>query len=844
MSTDTPPLAATSGWSLRRKLLTACVLVQLLAALLTLAANHRLLQQALRGNAESQVRQSAALLEQAIATPMAQRDYATLQQTLDQIRRDAPITYLVLFDHRDRPVAASGWDLARPLPPRDRGEIDLDRADSTLHWRAPLAISGQALGHLDVGLSMQSLRQARERFVTHSATIALLALAVSSVILGAIAFALTRRLGQLALASERIAAGERQVAVHEDSRDEIGRLGGAFNAMARTIEQRVGALQRSEARQRALLDRAREEQSRLTTLLGAIRSGILLLDPDGRVLYANAEFARIWSIEGPRPGDSVERVLPELERQVSEPDAWHLSSMRVADAQTAAASWELHTLDGRVIVQRMRPVTLDGSHGGYIWFHEDVTLERQTQQRAYQALHDPLTRLLNRRGLQEALSSAIARAERSTQRVTLMFIDLDDFKHANDVAGHRTGDEILVAVGRALSEQVRHGELVARLGGDEFALLCPDVDAHEAGAIASRLVASVSGLRFPGPSRELQVGCSVGFATYPEDARNGEELLACADTAMYQAKRAGKNGWIRFRHDPHRAQDEAERVNWNARIHRALQEGRFTLHFQSVHRAHDLGIAYHEALLRMVDEHDPNLLIYPAQFIGHAERSGAIRQIDRWTLEHCASQLSRTSPEITIAANVSGQSLRDPEFIGHLRDTLARHRVEPARLHIEVRETSALGDLDRARTLIDALRSLGCATHLDDFGSGLNALVHLKTLAVDAIKIDGGFVHAVVEDLSSRLFVEAMIRIAHSQSKQAVAEQVEDEATLTLLRELGVDFVQGYHLARPCTRLVAEPTSLRLEWDADPTAAAMATAAAAPAAGEVATVLALRRGVK
>ncbi|HET9977778.1 MAG TPA: EAL domain-containing protein [Burkholderiaceae bacterium] len=799
--------------SLRSKLLLACLVVQFVAGVLLLVDSLRTLERTLADQAATHTRQVAALIEQTVAAPLAQRDYATLQQSLDLLRADEALAYLVLHDHRERVVAAAGWDPARALPPRDGSRPDLDRADATWHLGLPLVLAGQALGRIDLGLSTADLRNARSAYLQRSLRLGVLALAASLAVLAAIAFAATRHLARLGDASRAVAEGRFDVRLDATSGDEIGRVAESFNAMAAALEQRVAALQASEQRQRTHLDAAREVQSRLTTLLGAMDGGIVFVDADARVLYANKAFARIWARPQPMPGERLADIVPDLERQVLSADAAHVRNMHAGDDAERARLRELRTVDGRVVTQRAQPVSA-GVHGrsGWIWFHEDVTLERRTQRRAQQALIDPLTRLPNRRGLYESLHAATAAATADQRPVTLMFVDLDDFKHANDVAGHRTGDAILVAVARTLTAQMRRGEIVARLGGDEFAVICPGIDAEEARSIAARLVQAVSELRFEAAGRSLRVGCSIGIATHPRDAVGADELLACADRAMYEAKQGGKNAWAAYRSDLRRSQAESTRMNWNARLQRAIEDRRFVLHFQPVRRSADLQVTHHEALLRMVDEDDPARLWSPADFIVHAERSGMIRPIDRWVFERCVEQLAQTEAPVRLAANLSMRSLEDAAFPSFLREALQRHDVDPRRLHIEVTETSATADPLAVRGMIDALRGLGCGVHLDDFGSGYNSFARLKGMDVDAVKIDGSFVRDLAGDESSRVFVASMIEIAHSMNKIAIAEHVEDAATLELLREFGVDMVQGFHLGRPAPRLVdvRVPANLRV----------------------------------
>ena len=471
---------------------------------------------------------------------------------------------------------------------------------------------------------------------------------------------------------------------------------------------------------------------------------------------------------------------------------------------------ELRTVDGLLVAQRVRNVAQPDGSIGYLCLHEDVTAARTTQRLAQEALIDPLTQLPNRRGLFEALVAGAVWADEREQSLVLMFIDLDDFKHANDVGGHRMGDEILVAIGACLSAQMRDGDTVARLGGDEFAVLCKAISIEEGGMIAARLIDDISRLRFSTEYEILRVGCSIGIASYPQDSRTAEELIACADTAMYQVKQKGKNGWMRYLSDPVRVEMDYRRINWNGQIHRALSERRLVLFYQPVFDARDRQVAYHEVLLRMVDEQDSSRMIFPADFIKHAEMSGKIRQIDRWVFEECIRQLAEF-PHLTLAVNLSARSLDDTSFAGFLRDAFQTHDVDPRRLYIELTETSAIGDPETAKSMIGTLRALGCAVHLDDFGSGFSSFSHLKLLEVDTIKIDGAFIRNLDTDRHNQLFVGAIIAIARQLNKKTVAEHVENQSTLDLLLTMQIDYVQGFHLARPArTPLPLRPGVLKL----------------------------------
>ena len=534
--------------SLRSKLIAACALIQLVAAALLWSGSSEILTYTLADQASYQTRQVGALLNQAIAIPLVQRDFAGLQQTIERVVSDQSINYLVLFDHRDRIVASAGWDPARALPPRDGARIDLERPDATLHLVSVIEMSGQRLGQASFGLSTQGLRSARAAFLRQSFAVAAFTMLLSTALITALAIALTRRLVRLEQSSRRIADGDFDALVPVVSDDEIGRLGTSFNTMAVTLRERMTALQASEALQGKHLRSARTGQAQLTALLDAVPAGILFVDEAGRIAHANDAFVKLWQIGTDPRGSPVDALVARLRPLIAASDRILLDDLlRPPGASDSAPEIELHTEDRRLIAQRVCPVLQAQATIGYLCFHEDVTAKRQIARRAVQALYDPLTGLLNRRGLFEALSLEMQRATRQGSELVLMFIDLDDFKRANDLGGHRTGDAILVAVGAALTAEMRAGTSVARIGGDEFARACPASSVAEACVVAARLVGVVSRLRFATGSETLEVGCSIGLASFPGDAGTPDELVDCADVAMYQAKQQGKNGWMAFR---------------------------------------------------------------------------------------------------------------------------------------------------------------------------------------------------------------------------------------------------------------------------------------------------------
>lgn len=518
--------------SLRARLIAACLAVELLVLLGVGGFVAQSWHQQQHDQALAQTHELAALLGQAIAAPLAQRDYATVQQLLEAIAHERRVAYLDLHDHLDKPVARAGWPAGKPLPPRQRGSFDLNRPDGTLHWQAPVEVAGQNLGVLNLGLSIGPLREARDALLVRSATIGAVAMALSTALLAVLTLAVTRGLARLSQASLRMAQGRYDTQVPVYSRDELGRLAESFNTMAEQVRRREQALHTH-------LRTAREERSRLATLLGALHSGIVLLDAQSCVVYANTAFKAQWGLRDNIIGWPAVRVIEHLKAAAPRDSHAALEAL-LQPAEAQGTGRELEGANARLFAQRVQP--LAHGQGGCIWFHRDITEERQLAIQASQARVDPLTGLLNRRGFEASLSRAMA----SGAPLALITLDLDDFKLANDQGGHQLGDAVLVTVADVL---VRAGSEAARLGGDEFALCLCGAAAQSADDVAAQIVHEIRAASFPSRGQVLKVGASVGIAHHPPRqpdvpaAPDAATLLDRADRAMYRAKRQGKNQW-------------------------------------------------------------------------------------------------------------------------------------------------------------------------------------------------------------------------------------------------------------------------------------------------------------
>ena len=574
-----------------------------------------------------------------------------------------------------------------------------------------------------------------------------------------------------------------------------------LKATEANLRQAINELRIAESLQGQYLEETEQERARLVALLSAMNLGILFVAADGRVLYHNPSFRRMWLIDESRPliGQPAHVILTESTSVLSRPDHFSRHLMSVLETQTLSDTFEIQMTDGRIITELDYPVRdREGHFLGHLWIYEDVTRERQTaEQLVYLAERDALTGLYNRHRFQQELARTMLESDRHQTPCAVMFFDLDEFKTINDSYGHRAGDALLIRVAGEIGALVRRNEVLARLGGDEFALLLPGVQDKEAEALADRIVRAVAQIPFRFEGHSLRATTSLGIAYYPEHAVDADDLVARADIAMYQAKDAGKNTWRVFRANVDADSEMRSRLTWSERISNALEKGLFELHFQGVYHAEDGELSHLEALIRMVDERNPDMLIMPGHFIPLAEKSGRILDIDRWVLAEVLRTLA-DNPEVpAVALNISGRSLSEPSLPQQIGDALRGSGIAPGRLIVEITETSAVADLHDAQRMIEALRQLGCGVCLDDFGVGFASFAYLKHLHVDTIKIDGLFIRDLAHDPENQIFVQAMVSVALGLGKSVVAEYVEDGESLALLRKFGVDLVQGYYLDRP-----------------------------------------------
>lgn len=435
----------------------------------------------------------------------------------------------------------------------------------------------------------------------------------------------------------------------------------------------------------------------------------------------------------------------------------------------------------------------DGTPVRVLGTAHDITDERRTQDRlAFLASRDPLTGLRNRRSITTRLDDCFTSGTRDG---ALLLIDVDHFKDINDLRGHPVGDEVMRALGQVLRDHAGPDAVLGRLGGDEFAVVLPGADVGRATDVAERLRAAIAAADAVGGGQQLRVTVSIGVGMVAQ-AGHADALLANADLALYEAKRAGRNRARLFSAEQY--QHAADRVSEARRVRDALDSGRMGLHLQPIVALGDWRIVRHEVLLRLEDGLVPSL--GPIEFLAAVRGTDVMSRLDRWVVDRAVEALAGDAArraDLRLSVNTSTRSLEDPSFADHIIEALRTHDVAPDRLGVEITETAAVTNLDAARQLMTRLSAAGCEIALDDFGAGFSSVVHLKDLPFSAVKIAGQIVREVDRHPADAAIVDAVVRLARALDVRTVAEQVDRAPLPGMLTRLGVDHAQGFHLGRP-----------------------------------------------
>ncbi|MFN0317978.1 MAG: EAL domain-containing protein [Burkholderiales bacterium] len=551
------------------------------------------------------------------------------------------------------------------------------------------------------------------------------------------------------------------------------------------------------------------EKERAQVTLASIGDGVITTGTSGRIEYLNpiAEQLTGWKIDAARglPLTALFRLIDEQRRRpVANPAESVLLEQRPIN--DTGSSTLLERNDGSEIPIAYKAAPMRDSTGnvvGVTLVLRDMSLEREYATKlAYQASHDALTGLANRTEFERCLDRVIESTARSRRRYCVMYIDLDQFKIVNDTCGHAAGDELMRQLSALLQHRLRAGDVLARLGGDEFGVLLENCPPDKALQIAESLRQATAEFRFVWAGKSFSVGASIGLVNVEDDPFTSAEVMRAADTACYMAKEKGRDRVQVYRATDTEITARKGEIEWVVRLTKALEENRFVLYAQDIVPAGNSAPAgvHCELLVRMLDEEGK--LVPPMSFIPAAERYNLMQSIDRWVLSNALAALERLQadggePVTLCAINLSGASVGDERFLEFAREQIQQFRGPRETVCFEITETTAITNLDKATHFIEQLKIEGCKFSLDDFGAGMSSFAYLKHLPVDYLKIDGGFVKDMADDPIDRAMVVAINNIGHVMGKQTIAEFVHNEQVLAALLEIGVDYVQGYAVAKP-----------------------------------------------
>ena len=437
----------------------------------------------------------------------------------------------------------------------------------------------------------------------------------------------------------------------------------------------------------------------------------------------------------------------------------------------------------------------------FVVTQEDITQARQINERTtYQASHDLLTGLMNRHEFEARLKRAIGSSKRDLTEHALCYMDLDRFKAVNDTCGHVAGDELLRQIGSMMSANVRSRDTLARLGGDEFGLLMEHCGIEQAHQACESIIDLFQNFRFHWEDHVFTVGVSIGLAIIDQHIKDNAEAMKNADSACYEAKDNGRNQIKVHTEDHARLQKRRGEIQWSSEISDALDNNRLLLYAQPIVALSDIAsCVVYEVLLRM--QMQDGKIVPPGAFLPAAERYNSATRIDRWVVNHTLHWMNKHVNELehvkSISINLSGQSLDDEAMAEYIIREFERGDIPASKVKFEITETAAIANLHEATQFINTLKTYGCRFALDDFGSGLSSFAYLKNLDVDTLKIDGMFIKDMLDDTLDYEMVKSINEIGHVMGLETVAEFVESDAILEKLKEIGVDYAQGYSLGEP-----------------------------------------------
>ena len=597
------------------------------------------------------------------------------------------------------------------------------------------------------------------------------------------------------------------IALVRQADEELGQLAVEKGALDYLVKQQVvsnlliKALRYATDRTHTLMA-LKASEAKYRELFQNVTAGVFQTSLDGKFLSANPAMVRLlgYSTEEELLGLDIAK---EVYMYPDSRENWARTILEKGEIRNSELV--LRKRDGtKIVVLENAQAVL--SHTGEVMYFQgaltDITeAHEQSKRLSYDASHDALTGLINRREFELRVERALEDRKVDRTEHAVCYLDLDKFKIINDSCGHVAGDELLRQLGAVLHARVRQGDTIARLGGDEFGVLLNHCTRENAIEVSKNLLRAIRDFKFAWNQRQFNVEASIGLVPINDSFANVTDVLSAADAACYQAKDKGRNQLHLFEPKDQTQGNYTGEIQWASRVKKALSDDGFMLDIQPIFpvNAPARTKKYMEILVRMRDENGRQ--IPPGAFLPTVERYNLMGQLDSWVLKHTLAELSKESVNLDdigrVFINLSCDSLMDSQFTENLVTILRKSRVSPAKLCFEVTEAAAMSNLTKANATINSVRELGCRFALDDFGTGVSSFAYLKALNVDYLKIDGTHLRDLADDKGDYEIVRAITQIGHALGREVIAESVESKRVLKALKSIGVDFVQGYTLAPP-----------------------------------------------
>ncbi len=761
-------------FSLRYKAAVLIALTELVLLGLLVATNLYQTREDLEAELLRRARSNAELVAASATEPLLGQDLAQLNNLLNNVVGKHQIVHAEITDHRGRPLVAAGASADGQVVRAER----------------PIDVAGTRFGAVRLEVSRAESEAALASTMRFNIIIVGAEMLLVGLISLSLGWFLTRHLEELTRGTEALARHDFRARVPVHGTDELGTLAVRFNDMAGELERREAELLRSHHRFRDMADN--------------VADWVWETDAEARFTYCSNKVSNLLGFE---PAELIGRRAFDL---MHLDDAQRLerlfAELREQRQPFYGFEFRARHRDGTLVSFEANGTPILDEHGaltGYRGVTRDISRRKEDETRlVYLAEHDVLTGLMARARFLEVLDDEIRLANNTGLPLTLLFIDLDDFKLVNDTHGHLTGDALLRLVADTLRATAGEGTPVARLGGDEFGILRRGTNAEGAMLFAQLLLDTLGSTPLMAGDAPLRLTASVGVCVSPEAGQDTQTLLAHADMALSHTKGLGHNRVHLYQRGDREAESMRQTVNWQSLLHEALTQQRVALAFQPMLRvSHGSEPLLYEALACLHDR--DGRLQSAAHFIHTAEYTGQVADLDLLVLARIADLLDdRRHTDLRVTMNISGRSLGSPGFNDTVEAFLKARAINPHQLIFEITETAAVAEMARASSFIGRMRRLGYRFALDDFGVGFSSFSYLKHLPVDIIKIDGSFIRHLDRNREDEIFVRAILQVARELGLQTVAEYVESQSLYRMLCDMGVDYVQGMFIGKPDPAIV------------------------------------------